>query len=1510
MKRFLYLITTITLWIWSVPIQGQPDCLFTHYSSEDGLSQNTIMNILQDRKGNMWFSTWDGINKFNGYTFKSYKARLDNRIALANNRTDYIYEDKFGFIWLQTYDNQVYRFDPRTEVFEPVSSGQDNGSVAIATSIKPLASGVVWLLTEHDGGIRVKTDPHTYRMVSEWYSDSSESFSITCIHNVYEDNDGREWLLTDNGLGMLSPGTNTPAFYFAETTRDKDAKKQAFFVGQEVGDEIFFGSDNGRVWRYDKRNGQFQLLRLSVTSQVIAIRRVGADDVLLVTATDGFFIYNPPTQKLEHYEASRFPKAPIVSAYVDKGEEVWFEQHVPGTVVHFNPRTRQLKTEVIPVEPTSTDRSRPAFHVHEDVNGIVWVHPYGGGFSYFDRKANCLRPFYNSLSDGNWRFSNKIHTAFSDRQGNLWMCTHSKGLEKVTFRSSQFHVVTPEPHPYESLSNEVRAICEDKNKNLWVGLKDGKLRVYDKNRKERGYLTASGTIARTGVPMLGNAYFLLQDSHDNLWIATKGDGLVKAEPQGTHYKLTRYRYSKDDIYSLSDDNVYCVYEDGHGRIWVATFGAGICYLTRDKNGKEIFISHRNHLKGYPIDQCYRTRFITGDHQKNVWIGTTVGALVVNEDFDTPEDAVFHHFMRIPQDQHSLSNNDVHWIVSTRTKELYLATFGGGLNKLISMDDAGKAYFKSYSVENGLPSDVLLSIREDAEGNLWISTENGISKFVPSKEKFDNYSDNSFSFSVRFSEAASAYTSQGEMMFGASEGVFVFCPDSIRKSNYVPPIIFDNLLIANENVVPGSHSVLAESLDDTRELTLSHKENIFTIQFAALDYSKPSETQYAYILDGFEKAWNYVGTQRSATYTNLPKGHYVFKVRSTNADGVWTNNTRTLDVEILPSFWETPFAYFLYVLFLILLIITAVYILFTIYRLKHKVVMEQQMTDMKLRFFTDISHELRTPLTLIAGPVENVLQNATLPADVREQLKVVDRNTNRMLRLVNQILDFRKIQNRKMKMQVQRIDLVSFTRKIMENFESLAEERHIDFLFTSEKDDLYLWVDADKYEKIVFNLLSNAFKYTPDGKMISIFICEDEKTISIGVQDQGIGIAENKKKSIFLRFENLVDRNLFNQSSTGIGLSLVKELVEMHKAVITVDSKLGEGSCFKVDFRKGKDHYDESVEFLQDDASVGLTMPLHTTVTDASVALPDGESEYKTIEEGQTDNAETTSADTSKGLMLLVEDNSELRMFLRTIFAADYRIVEAEDGMQGWSKALKFLPDIIISDVMMPEKDGIAMTRELRADMTTSHIPIVLLTAKSSIESKLEGLEYGADDYITKPFSATYLKARVKNLLARRLKLQETYREDLMPSSAQPVTTPQPSDTLDAATLSAEGAAVAEEKKMPDMSPNDRKFMDRLVELMEKNMDNGDLVVDDLVQELAVSRSVFFKKLKTLTGLAPIEFIKEMRINRAVQLIETGEYSMTQISYMVGINDPRYFSKCFKQKMGMTPTEYREKVMRL
>lgn len=1457
---------------------AQLQCTFTHYSSDEGLSQNSVMSILEDRKGFMWFATWDGINKFDGYTFKTYKASEDNSIDLTNNRVDYIAEDSLGYIWVLAYDSRVYRFNPRTENFLQVPASGKESNLAI-TAIRILNEEHVWLLTDNDGAIRVSTDKETHDIKTMVYSLQSGLYPSMVIHGVEQDKAGNEWLLTDNGIGMIPYGASKPVLYFVDTQSSKNRQKQSFYCMLEGKENLYFGSSKGRVWLYNKKNQSFRLLEFHTPSDILFIHPYSDKELIVATREDGFFTFHTENQETVHYTTATHRSMPgdkILSVYVDSHKEIWFDLADAKGVTHFNPTTKTLKQEVLPVEVGSAYRSQPAFFIHEDVNGYLWVHPFNGGFSFFDRTENRLRPFFNEPGTADWRFSNKVHAVMSDKQGNLWMCTHSKGLEKISFQQSRFHLQAPNRLNYESLSNDVRSVYEDNQQRLWLGLRDGKVRIYNKQGDFLGCLTREGNISHTGEHILGVAYHIMQDSRGRIWLATKGNGLFRVEEANGRFRMTQYTSDPNNLYSLSDDNIYCVHEDDNGRMWIATFGGGLNYMEEQPDGSVIFVNHQNNLKGYPIDHCYRVRFVTSDSRGKIWVGTTSGAIAFPKDFTNPESIRFHHYSRVPGDKNSLSNNDVYWITETSDREIYLATFGGGLNKLGAMDAEGNAQFTTYTIENGLPNDILLSMQEDAQKNLWISTENGLCKFIPSEARADNYNDKSLDIKAGFNEGSSTRTLDGRILFGTSNGLLSFFPDSISKSSFIPPVTFSRLQINNDEVRPGKQKALKEILDETSQLILSHKENTVTIQYAAMDMKAPENIQYAYILEGFDKEWSHVDKQRVVTYTNLPKGDYIFKVKSTNNDGVWVDNVRGLPITISPSFWETPLAFILYILFILGIILVAVYILFTIYRLKHEVTVEQQISDIKLRFFTNISHELRTPLTLIAGPVEYVIKNTPLTAEAREQLQLVERNTDRMLRLVNQILDFRKIQNKKMKMKVQRIELISFVRNIMDNFEALADEHKIDFIFEPEKNVLYMWADADHLEKIIFNLLSNAFKFTPVGKMIKVYIQEDEKTITFGVQDQGIGIAANKKDSLFIRFENLVDKNLFNQSSSGIGLSLVKELAEMHKASIAVNTALGEGSTFIITFVKGKEHFEDTVEFILNDYM--------------SPAKAGQEAEEKTIYALPlaVDNPEEDE-NTTRDLMLLVEDNDELRCFLRAIFASSFRIAEAKNGQEGVEKAVSLIPDIIISDIMMPDKDGIELTKELRENLATSHIPIILLTAKSTLESKLEGMEYGANDYITKPFSSAYLKARVENLLMQHQKIQELYRSNLMTTSR-----------TKKEQLSING----------EMSVNDQKFINKLVEMMESNMDNGDLVVDDLVKELAVSRSVFFKKLKALTGLAPIEFIKEMRVKRAAELIETGQYNMSQVSYMVGINDPRYFSKCFKQKYGMTPTEYKEQKIHL
>lgn len=1467
---------------------AQYNCSFTHYSAENGLSQNTVMSILQDHKGFMWFASWGGLHKFDGYGFKIYKTDPKINVGLSHNRINDISEDKYGYLWLLSYDDKAHRFDPSTETFMPISAAEGNKHINIS-SIRVLPNGIVWLLTEHRGAIRVVTDSVSYALETVYYSESSDFIPAHAVRDVFFDTNGNEWILGNNGLGVFRLGMETPEIFFSEKEKSSD-NYQRFYSACESTDEIYFGSDNGRVWRYKKADNRFVLLQLPATSNIVAVHCVTPQELFVATSTDGFFTYRVDTEDMTHYSPGKyneFPDIPVLSVYKDNSSEMWFEQEILGKVFHFNPITKVLKLESLHVEPAPANRALPSFHIHEDSNGYTWVHPYGGGFSFFDRKKNKLTPFFNDPTSKDWHFSNKIHSAYSDTQGNLWMCTHSKGLEKINFHNSPFKMETlTEVSTHESLSNEVRALYEDSDRNLWVGLKDGCLRIYDRAGKYKGQLCRDGRVSVIGEPVGGVVYAIMQDKDGHIWLGTKGEGLICAIKRGESYELIRYKFKADNIYSLSDDNIYSIHQDYNGRIWIATFGHGINYIEKKEDGTLRFINHRNNLKNYPIDRCYRTRFITSDESGYIWVGTTVGVLTFDADFKNPDDIVFEHYMHKEGEANSLSNNDVHWITVTEGKEILLATFGGGLNRFLpSFDEKITSSFESYTKEDGLSSDMLLSMQEDGVGNIWICTENGVSKFSVSDGQFENYDSKSLNFQTRFNEAAVVKRFDNRFLFGTSDGILIFNPDSIHKNDFIPDVVFTRLQIRGETVVPDESSVIRNVLNDVSGLTLSHKENIFSLQYSALDMANPEYIKYAYMLEGFEDHWSYVEGQRIATYTNLPKGDYLFKVKSTNSDGVWVDNVRSLPITILPSFWETPIAYILYILAIMLFIFAAVYILFTIFRLKHKVSVEQQISDIKLRFFTDISHELRTPLTLISGPVEHVLEEKELPEKVREQLETVQRNSDRMLNLVNQILDFRKVQNKRMKLLISHVDVVALIRKTMKNFELLARENNIDFVFETESESVYLWIDEDKFDKILFNLLSNAFKYTKNGKMIKVFLLNEEKTCVVGVQDQGIGIAENKKESVFIRFENIVDKNLFDLNSTGIGLSLVKELTEMHQAKINLESKLGEGSAFSVEFLKGREHYDKNTEYLLEDSG--------SSVKSADIQPEGLYGEGSTVKRMDEEPDDTGKGSEEKELMLLIEDNSELRGFLKTIFSNTFSVIEASDGEEGLVKAISFVPDIIVCDIMMPGKDGLEVTEELRANFNTSHIPIVLLTAKSTMDDQLTGFEYGADAYITKPFSSAYLKARVDNLLARRRKLQELYYASLMNNN---------SGQNDAESIKEDDVAQPEEQ---NISPKDRKFMDKLMELMEKNLDNGELIVEDLARELAMSRSVFFKKLKALTGLSPIEFIREIRIKKAADFIRTDEYTITQVSEMVGINDSRYFSKCFKRVYGMTPTEYKE-----
>jgi signal transduction histidine kinase/ligand-binding sensor domain-containing protein/DNA-binding response OmpR family regulator len=1451
MKNALIGILLVGCALAAVGNESQASCYFVHYAVEDGLSQYSVRDMLQDKKGFMWFATWDGLCRFDGYEFTTHKVYPGNPYQMKSTRIDHILEDKDGYIWLQTYDGEVHRFDPRREVFEGLQDtpGYEQFNF-FASKIHLMPSGRLWILPTQSGGICVERAS----LRTEVYL--KEGKTACRIINLFEDAQLDTWLLTENGILRVDAKTGERTPFFVEQSDKKDSW-QAFFCAAETDDGLlYFGSNNGHVWVFDRKSNAFRLREIATQSDVRNILLTDDDRLLAVTDDDGFLLINRKTNEIEIFNRATLRDMPsnvILSTYLDGYQNLWLETDQLG-VSKFSLRTKTIKSFS---KPAYDLNPIPTFFIFEDVKNRVWVHPKGGGFSLYDPEKDELVSFYDEKRGEHAPFSDAFHSACVDKQGNLWLSATSNGLEKVVFDANDFRIQILDPLARPGAPNEVRALFEDKDGNCWISTKDGKIRICDPEGELIGYLNNTGSVSAMPYTFPSTAYCFMEDRNDDIWIGTKGDGLYRAVRKTAlpklSFSLSQYRPNPADPYSLSDNSVYTLFQDSRGNVWAGTFGGGINLIEDASAPRLRFINYRTNLKNYPMDTGYRVRFITEDGRGNICVGTTVGLLMFSSEFISPDAIRYAYFAREPGNKESLSNNDVHHIRITADGEMFIAVFGGGINRVTKTDANGfPLRFKSYTKPDGLPSDLAQAIEEDAEGRLWIVMQNNLVRFDPKTETFQTFGEiKRLMETDSFSEAAALFTRSRRMMLGFSRGVLSFLPENIKSNAFKPYIAFENFQLYNKTVEIGEHSPLPIHIDDLEQISLSHRQNFFTIRYAALDYDYPHNILYAYMLEGIDTDWQYVQKQQTATYTNLPRGDYRFRVRSTNGDGVWMENERILPIRIRPSFWETPVAYLLYGLSSLLLLFIIVRILSLIYGLKNKVRLEREMAEMKLRFFTDISHEIRTPLTMVVAPIDHLLQDPKLSPDMRYHLQLVETNTSRMLRLVNQILDFRKMQHRHLRME--ETDITLFVEEVCSYFRATAESRNITFTCISHVRGQTILTDKDAVEKILFNLLSNAFKYTPAGKNICVTLSKTTKNLVIEVQDEGCGISKEKIKRLFVRFASFNEDK--NKPSTGIGLSIVKELAGKLKASLNVTSEPNKGSVFT------------------------LYLPIRSRTAEKEKPEIAPPAPPETLPERSPEAIETESS-TAQPSILLVEDDDQLRHFLRTLLAPDYRLYEACDGLDGWNKACEILPDIIISDIMMPGIDGVELLRKLKNNLNTSHIPIVLLTAKTTIESQLESLAVGADDYITKPFSVPYFRARIRNLLEQRARLQELFRNRL--PNMHPDFRPTP----------------------PDITPHDELFMSKLLQFIEDNISKNDFRVEEMSDTVGLSRSVFFKKVKSLTGLSPIEFVRDIRIQRAGQLLSTGQFSVKEAVARIGLSDMGYFRKCFRQKFGMNPNEYR------
>jgi len=1434
---------------------------FKHYSVEDGLSQNTVMAILQDRKGFMWFGTWDGLNKFDGYQFTIFKSLPGDNSNISTNRIDLIHEDKFGFIWIQTYDGKFHRFDPGTEKFNsfPKTSNRYSYGIERKKRFFESSNGDIWIATNELGAIRAIQNIKDNELSFVSYSTTSElKISSNKVNFILEDDRKNIWLGTDNGLFSVNSTQN-------KSEPEKKISGNAFFSAFVTGKNLFFGDNEGNLWIIKNREKIIDKIYLGKKTIITDIKSIDQNNLLITSDKAGFFLFNINSKSLKSFNSGNNPNIYSDSFYsviIDSYQIAWLESEFEGvtrfklsdlSVKHFRPATDA-------VNRISLSRN---FMVFEDIDKRLWVNPNGGGFSLYNRQKDLLENFYNAPGSSESKFSNVIHSAYSDDKGNLWMCSYNKGLEKICFSKSKFRNIAVNKTVNSITSNEIRAIYQLKNSKILVATKDGFIRSFDSNFIQTGLLDVTGNFSANGSALKDLAYCFFEDSQKNIWIGTKGKGLIKLIPSdksnNPRYRLIRYLNNPLDYKSLSSDNVYSIIEDKQGRILVGTFGGGLNVIQPETNDRINFINFKNQFMSFPINNCSKIRDMIQDKDGTIWVATANGLLQI-EDLLTSKMKLYY-IQKISNESESLSNNDVHALHIDREGKLWLGTFGGGLNRLVEKSGENKpAKFEIFTTKTGLNSDIVLSILEDKTGSLWFSSENNISKYDKKNGQFQNYQTFEGLKESHFSESAGLFTQKGEILFGSNIGFTYLIPSEITKNTLIPNLEFTRFQLFNQDVkLTDKDSPLKMSIGYADEIRLKHNHSVFSIEYAALDFSGSEKINYAFMLEGFEKDWNYVQKQRKATYTNLPKGTYYFKVKSTNNEGLWVDNIKTIKVVVLPSFWETYFAYFIYVVFFLSILYLVYYITRKFEKLKHDVEIEHKISDIKLRFFTNISHELRTPLTLITAPIENILNQEKISANVHEQLLVVKSNSDRMLRMINQILDFRKIQNKKMRLKIQLTSLDALLINICSNFNKEALDKNIEYKFDDLRKDTDVWIDQDKTDMIFYNLLSNAFKFTSSGKKIEVTMTlNSQGNAVVKVIDQGIGIPLEKRNVLFERFTSANEINSIpGIRGTGIGLNLVKELADLHQATIEVESEQGKGTTFTVTFLAGKEHYGTDVDFV---------------MADFNDEKSESEEHLVTFRE---DEVHISKRDLP--LILIVEDNEEMKEFLRKVISIHYHVVTASNGEEGLKMVENHIPDLIISDLMMPVMDGLQLTEAVKSNENTCHIPVILLTAKSAIESKLEAMKHGADDYITKPFSPVFLEARVENMLEQRRKLQEVFRKRLMDL--------QPSDN--------------------NTVSQDEVFIAKLLEFMDKNIENSELTVDEMVSEMAMGRTVFFNKLKSLTGLAPIEFIRELRIKRAAQLLKSGDFNVSQITYMIGMSDSRYFSKCFKKVYGVTPSEYKK-----
>jgi|WetSurSiteA1Bulk_404760.scaffolds.fasta_scaffold00086_6 signal transduction histidine kinase/ligand-binding sensor domain-containing protein/DNA-binding response OmpR family regulator len=1352
--------------------------------------------------------------------------RLDITHGLSHNRVNCIFKDSQGFMWFGTLSG-LNRYDGYTvKVFRQdlhdSSSISDNDIISIAEDTK----GRLWIVCGQRFNVYDPTTESFHRDPGPFLREYSVPGSS--ILGIHKDRTGNLWFIFNQaGLYRYEARTKKGTLYTHNASDTASlSSNDISAVAQDM---------NGSMW---------------IVSQQGVLEKM---DISTGRITDRFYL-----PKVKNNNARQF-----YNIYIDLDGDIWVYFTIdPLGIYYVNPVKRHIRY-------LHRDRSKQSLN-NDIVNGVVqddsrriWIATDHGGINLLDKKDFSIQFLMNNPNDEKSLSQNSINTIFRDQTGIIWMGTFKKGICYYNDNILKFRTYKNQSGNSNSLSfDDVNCFAEDKRGNLWIGTNGGGLIYFD--RPSNRFFTYMNDPANPASISSNIIVSLCIDRDQKLWIGTYFGGLNCFNGK----RFIRYKHNPQDPKSLADDRVWAIFEDSQANLWVGTLGGGLDLFDREN---DVFYHYRT--GGVNSVHSDFISSLTEDIGGNLWIGTASGVDVLEK-----QTGQFIHYGHDGSDPRSLSNDNIYSILQDSRGNIWIGT-RVGLNLL----DRTTKKFRIFRTDNGLPDNTVFTVLEDNQQNLWVSTANGLSNIIYENVPYsaENSSD-AYTFSFRnydesdglqgreFNDKAGFRNSRGELIFGGANGFNIILPENITLNKQTPKIVFTDFQIFNQSVIVSKEDrgrvILSRALNETQHITLKYKENVFSIEFAALSYFHPEKNKYKYILEGFNKDWLTTDAKlRKATYTNLDPGEYTFRVKASNNDGYWNEDGISIGITILPPLWKTKFALVLYFFLALGFIYLARKMVLDRARIRFK--LEQELREaqrireldlMKTKFFTNVSHEFRTPLALITAPLDKIIKT-TKDQEQKRQFTLIQLNAKRLLNLVNQLLDFRRLEVQEFKFSPSYGDIVRFIGDIAYSFSDMAEKKHIRFSFHAAMEKLNALFDNDKLEKIIFNLLSNAFKFTRENGYVEVAMDIHEQKagnfIRIKVMDNGIGIPPDKQEKIFERYFQVDGQGAIINQGSGIGLSLTREFVKIHGGTIAVESEPEKGSCFTV-----------------------LLPLIEYQGKLAEPELPEKEQELSPQNYAQLDAEYDKDhlLGTHKPLLLLIEDNEDFRFYLKDNLIQRYSIIESANGKEGWDQTLRYFPNLIVADITMPEMDGIALCRTIKQDRRTSHIPIILLTSRASEEQRVEGFQAGADDYITKPFSFEILELRIKNLIAEREMLKKLFQKQIEINPGE-----------------------------ISITSMDEKLIRKALETVEKNISNPDFSVEELSRELGMSRVHLYKKLLSLTGKSPIEFIRSVRLKRAAQLFMKSQLRVSEIAFQVGFNNPKYFSKYFKQEFGQLPSEYAE-----